>query len=85
MATTKIKKVETPIDQRETFVSLQKSFADSESGTEEKLKTLYDLQQADNEIDKLVLLRGELPSEVAALEGEVEACRSEERRVGKEC
>ena len=78
MATTikKTKKVGTPIDERETFVSLQKSFADSESGTEEKLKTLYDLQQADNEIDKLVLLRGELPSEVAALEGEVEACNA---------
>ena len=26
----KLKKVETPIDQRETFVSIQKNFADSE-------------------------------------------------------
>ena len=42
MATTKkIKKVAAPIDERETFVSLQKSFADSESSTEEKLKILY--------------------------------------------
>ena len=41
MATKKIKKVETPIDQRETFVSLQKNFADSEISVEEKLKTLY--------------------------------------------
>ena len=68
----KIKKVETPIDQRETFVSLQKNFADSDISVEEKLKTLYDLQQADNEIDKLVQLRGELPSEVEALEAEVQ-------------
>ena len=34
MATKKIKKVETPIDQRETFVSLQKNFADSEISVE---------------------------------------------------
>ena len=36
----KIKKVETPIDQRETFVSIQKNFADSDLSVEEKLKTL---------------------------------------------
>ncbi len=71
MATKKIKKVETPIDQRETFVSLQKNFADSEISVEEKLKTLYELQQADSEIDKILQLRGELPSEVEALENEL--------------
>ena len=41
MATTKkttaAKKVEAPIDNRETFVSLQKSFADSDMPVEEKL------------------------------------------------
>ena len=73
MATTKIKKVETPIDERETFVSLQKSFADSEANIQEKLKTLYALQEADNEIEKIVQLRGELPAEVEALEGDVAA------------
>ena len=71
MATKKIKKVETPIDQRETFVSLQKNFADSEISVEEKLKTLYSLQEADSAIDKIVQLRGELPAEVEALENEV--------------
>ena len=71
MATTKIKKVETPIDERETFVSLQKSFADSEANIQEKRKTLDALQEADNEIEKIVQLRGELPAEVAALEGDV--------------
>ena len=77
MATTKkTKKIGAPIDERETFVSLQKNFADSESNTEEKLKILYDLQNADNEIEKLVQLRGELPSEVAALESEVSACNA---------
>ena len=75
MATTKkTKKIVTPIDERETFVSLQKNFADTESNTEEKLKTLYDLQNADNAIEKLIQLRGELPSEVAELEKEVSAC-----------
>ena len=67
----KIKKVETPIDQRETFVSLQKNFADSEISVEEKLRVLYDLQKADIEIDKILQLRGELPDEVEALENEI--------------
>ncbi len=65
------KKVEAPIDNRETFVSLQKSFADSEMSVEEKLKTLYQLQAADSEIDKILQLRGALPAEVAALEEEI--------------
>jgi len=72
----KSKKIGTPIDERETFVSLQKNFADSESNTEEKLKILYDLQNADNEIEKLVQLRGDLPAEVAALEAEVSGCNA---------
>ena len=75
MATTKkttaAKKVEAPIDNRETFVSLLKSFADSDMPVEEKLKTLYQLQAADSEIDKIIQLRGELPAEVAALEAEI--------------
>ena len=72
MATKKIvKKVETPIDERETFVSLQKNFADSSLSVEEKLKLLYSLQGADNDIEKLVQLRGELPAEVEALEAEI--------------
>ena len=77
MATTKkTKKIGTPIDERETFVSLQKNFADSESNTEEKLRTLYELQNADNDIDKLVQLRGELPAEVAELEAQVASCNA---------
>ena len=77
MATKKIKKVETPIDQRETFVSLQKNFADSDVSVEEKLKTLYALQEADSAIDKIIQLRGELPSEVEALEDEIDLIRRE--------
>lgn len=67
----KTKKIETPIDQRETFVSIQKNFADSEISVEEKLKTLYALQAADSAIDKILQLRGELPLEVEALEEEL--------------
>ena len=70
---TKTKKVQTRIDERETFVSLQKNFADSEENVHEKLKVLYDLQKADNDIEKIVQLRGELPLEVAALEQDVAA------------
>jgi len=70
-STKKITKVQTPIDEKETFVSLQKTFADSELSVEEKLKVLYELQQADNEIEKIKQFRGELPEDVAALEAEV--------------
>ena len=74
MATTKkttAAKVQAPIDNHETFVSLQKSFADSDMPVEEKLRTLYQLQAADSEIDKIIQLRGELPAEVQALEEEI--------------
>ncbi len=67
----KIKKVDTPIDQRETFISIQKNFADSGLSVEEKLKTLYSLQQIDTRIDKIVQLRGELPLEVEQLENDI--------------
>ena len=82
MATTKNSvKLETPIDRHETFVSLQKNFAEGESGVQEKLKTLYELQIADNAIDKLVQLRGELPAEVAGLEGDLAALNAKLDRV----
>lgn len=70
---TKTKKAVTRIDERETFVSLQKSFADSEENVHEKLKVLYELQKADNDIEKIIQLRGELPGEVAELEADVAA------------
>ena len=68
----KLKKVETPIDQRETFVSLQKNFVeDSVLSVKDKLRILYEHQEADVEIDKILQLRGELPEEAAALEKEI--------------
>ena len=67
----KINKVETPIDQRETFVSLSKNFSEGSLSVAEKLKVLYALQQTDNEIDKILALRGALPQEVEAVEAEL--------------
>ena len=77
----KTKKFETPIDQRETFVSIQKTFADSDLPVAEKLKTLYVLQQADTEIDKILQLRGELPMEVEALETELVELKAKAERI----
>lgn len=76
MATKKSKKVETPIDQRETFVSIQKNFADSEISVEEKLRILYELQRADSAIDKIYKLRGELPREVDDLKAELASLKA---------
>lgn len=81
MATSKTtKKVVTPIDEKETFVSLRKNFAEA-GDLEEKLKVLYELQQADNAIAKLVQFRGELPAEVEALDGEVQAIKAKIARL----
>lgn len=80
----KINKVETPIDQRETFVSIQKNFADSELSVEQKLKILYDLQKADSAIDKIMQQRGELPLEVQNLEKEVAEMKSRISQINAE-
>jgi len=80
----KTKKIETPIDQRETFVSIQKNFADSDLTVAEKLKTLYALQQADTDIDKILQLRGELPMEVANLENEIAELKAKATRVSEQ-
>lgn len=42
-----------------------------EMTVEEKLRTLYNLQTVDTEIDKIKILRGELPLEVRDLEDEI--------------
>ena len=44
----------------------------AEMSVKDKLKALYDLQQIDTEIDKIKILRGELPLEVQDLEDEIE-------------
>ncbi len=47
-----------------------------EVDTEKKLTALYKLQMADSEIDKIRILRGELPLEVQDLEDEVEGLQT---------
>ena len=79
----KTKKIETPIDQRETFVSIQKNFADSDLSVSEKLQTLYALQQADTAIDKILQLRGELPMEVEQLENEIADLKAKSTRLSE--
>ena len=82
MATSKVKKIETPIDQRETFVSLQTNMADADGATmEQKLRALYQIQQTDTKIDKIYLLRGELPLEVQDLEDEIEGLKTRISRI----
>jgi uncharacterized protein len=43
---------------------------------EEKLRALYDLQLIDSKIDKIRIIRGELPLEVEDLEDEIEGLRT---------
>ncbi len=50
---------------------MAKKQVEKEVSVEDKLKTLYSLQQKLSEIDKIKILRGELPLEVADLEDEI--------------
>jgi uncharacterized protein len=75
---TKQKKVESKEDQ-ETFSSAPDTTIHSETNdenpeasVEKKLRALYNLQQIDTQIDKIRIVRGELPLEVGDLEDEIE-------------
>lgn len=50
--------------------------ASKDLSVEEKLQQLWDLQQIDTKIDKIQILKGELPMEVKELEDEVEGLRT---------
>lgn len=54
----------------------KKDIAPSALTMEEKLKTLYQLQQLLSQIDEIRILRGELPLEVEDLENEIEGLRT---------
>lgn len=84
MVVKKTKKIIPPISDRETFVSVQANLADSDISMEEKLRTLYALQKADTKIDKIILLRGELPVEVEQLESEIEGLKTRISRFNAE-
>ena len=79
MATKKVKQtIVTPIDEKETFVSVAKSVNEATDGVtmDEKLRTLYQIQLKDTAIDKIHLQRGELPLEVQDMEDEVEGLKT---------
>jgi uncharacterized protein len=52
--------------------SKSKAVESTEISIEERLKALFELQRVDTEIDKIKILRGELPLEVQDLEDELE-------------
>ncbi|TVR75263.1 MAG: hypothetical protein EA408_00625 [Marinilabiliales bacterium] len=54
----------------------KKSQEQAERTTEEKLRFLYELQMIDSEVDKIKILRGELPLEVQDLEDELEGLQT---------
>lgn len=80
-STKKQQNVPTPIDERETFVSIGKNFAADEQGAQAKLRALFELQSVDNDIDKLMHLRGELPEEVRMLEEELNSLNTKTERI----
>ena len=75
---------ETPIDCRETFMSLSKSMNESEATMEQKLHTLYLIQQKDSKIDEIHLLLGELPDEISDLEDEIEGLKTRASKIKDE-
>ena len=62
----------------------KKKLAPSEMMVEDKLKLLYQLQTILSEIDRIRILRGELPLEVEDLEDEVEGLRTRIERTETE-
>ena len=55
----------------ESLVALSKMSGEGELSMEIKLRLLYELQQADSQLDSIHLLRGELPLEVQDLEDDI--------------
>ncbi len=76
MATKKKTAAAAPVDQRETFVSVSKSMTEGDVPMEEKLRVLYQIQQTDTKIEKIRLLRGELPYEVKDIEDSIEGLKT---------
>ena len=86
MATTKKNNtVMPPVVEGETFTSLQiAKDLGSDVSVETKLRLLYRLQQTDSKIDKIYLLRGELPLEVQDLEDSIEGLKTRIANLEKE-
>ena len=77
MATAKTKSVTKPKvtpennPNAESFIALSKMAGEGELSMEEKLRLLFELQQSDSQLDRIVLMRGELPLEVQDLEDDI--------------
>ena len=56
----------------------------NELSVSDKLKALYDLQMIDSQIDRIKLLRGELPLEVQDLEDEIEGLETRIKNLDQE-
>ena len=85
MATSKKNNTVVPPVGGETFTSLQIAKGlDSDVSIETKLRLLYKLQQVDSKIDKIHLLRGELPEEVQDLEDGIEGLKTRIANLQKE-
>ena len=74
-----------PVVEGETFASLQiAKNLDSDMSMETRLRLLYKLQQTDSKIDKIYLLRGELPLEVQDLEDDIAGLETRISNLNKE-
>lgn len=74
-----------PVVEGETFTSLQiAKDLGTDVSMETKLRLLYKLQQTDTKIDKIYLLRGELPLEVQDLEDSIEGLKTRIANLEKE-
>jgi hypothetical protein len=67
-----------------SFTALQKAEQDGTLTMEDKLRLLYQLQQTDSQIDKIHLLRGELPLEVQDLEDDIKGLATRMENLQKE-
>ncbi len=63
------------------IILIQKSIVMAELTVEEKLRSLYELQLIDSQVDELEILKGELPMEVRDLEDEIAGLETRFRRL----
>jgi len=67
-----------------SFTALQKAEQDGTLTMEDKLRLLFQLQATDSQIDKIHLLRGELPLEVQDLEDDIQRLATRMENLQKE-
>ena len=79
-STKETKSKKTTTAKKSTSTSKKKVIATKDSSIEDKLDALFNLQKIDSEIDRIRIIRGELPIEVEDLEDEIVGL---ETRTGK--